>query len=150
MSREDDVYTTLAATDLVSLYLTGGLYKSGDLGKDGITRDSVPAAFDSNGYLLPCGLIRQRDTVPDGIVLDYEVKTQSRIEVIEIYLYQDSGYDVIDDAKRYIALQLMGTMYADSFEMGLINIIERLRDQGALAGKSLERMDWSIPSILTE
>lgn len=149
MSREDDVYTTLAATFVTSLYLTGGLYKAGDLGPEGVTRVSAPAAFDSDGFLKPCGLIRQRSAVNTGELSDYDYKLLSKREVVEIYLYQDggSGYDAIDGAASYITLQLTGESYSDSFEMDLANVLYRQRDNGALNGASLNKMDWAVVSV---
>lgn len=149
MSLEDDVYNSLDGTGLTSLYLTGGLYKAGDLGETGITRVSAPAAFDSDGYLKPCALIRQRSEVPTGELSDYDYKLMSERKVVEIYLYQDgdTGYDKIDGAVSFIKLLLTGEIYANSFELNLDNVLQRQRDNGALKGASLNKMDWSVVSI---
>ena len=147
MSREDDVYESLADTFITSLYLTGGLFKSGDLGPEGITRETAPAAFDSDGFLKPCALVKQRSTVNTGDLSDIDYKLISKREVVEIYLYQDTGFDTIDNAVNYITMQLTGEQYDDSFEMNLDNIVDRQRDTGALRGASLIRMDWSIVAV---
>lgn len=146
MSREEDVYDALTGA-LEVLYLTGGLYKAGDLGAEGINRSETPDAFDADGYLKPCGLIRQRSAVNTGDLSDFEYKLISLRETIEIYLYQDRAYDRIDRAKAYIITALTGETFSDSFEMELTNIIDRQRDNGALNGASLIRMDWSIVSV---
>lgn len=148
MSREADVYTALHTGGVLeALYLTGGLYKYEDLGPEGISRESTPTVFDANGYLQPCGLIKQRSTVNTGDLSDYEYKLISLREVIELYLYQDRGYDKIDGAKNLIMTELTGEIFSATYEMDLFNIIDRQRDNGALNGASLIRMDWSIVSV---
>ena len=147
MSRESDVYTALQSTALEALYLTGGLYKSEDLGREGISRTETSDVFDADGYLKPCGLIRLRSTVNTGELSDYAHMLISLREVIEITLYQDHGYATIDAAKSYILTVLTGATFSSTFEMELVNILNRQRDNGALNGASLIRMDWSIVSV---
>ena len=59
MSRETDFETRMEADATLAAILTGGVYTSGAVGELGITRETTSAAFDSNGYLKPCALVRQ-------------------------------------------------------------------------------------------
>ena len=146
MSREDDVYTALHGT-LETLYLTGGLYKYGALGPDGVSRSETPSAFDSGGFLKPCGLIRQRSAVNTGDLSDFDYKLISMREMVEIYLYQDRTYSTIDSAKDWIIIKLTGATFSDSFEVELANVVDRQRDNGALQGASLIRLDFSVVTV---
>src|SRR5690349_3527726 len=99
MSREDDIKALLIADVTLMAMLTGGVFTSGALGDEGITRKSAPMAFDSDGYLKPCALVRQRVEVPDGVMADDGQQIDSTIQIVEVWFYQDSGYTAIDLAR---------------------------------------------------
>lgn len=129
--------------------LTGGVYQSGNVGLEGISRDATPAAF-SSGYLLPVALVRQRGNVPDGNIRDGMAQVVSATQVVEIWLYADSGagYVAIDAALSRLYVLFEGHAFTDSFPCELVNIIDRQRDEGALRGSSLARQDWAIYEVL--
>lgn len=89
MSLSDDIKTTLDAdTDLAAL-LTGLIHND----VEEINRQNTPNAFDANGELEPCALIK----------LGTESKLRSGISnsvntPFTIYFYQRSGYDAIEAA----------------------------------------------------
>lgn len=145
MALEDDFKTIMEAdAPLVSL-LTGGIYTSGTVGRNGITRASAAGAFDSEGDLLPVALVRQRDLVPDGWI-DGPLDVSAN-QVIEIWLYQESDYTAIDAALARLFQLFQGYQFSNSFPCEWINTIQRLRDDGALAGASLARQDWSVTIV---
>jgi hypothetical protein len=120
------------------------------VGIEGITRENTPAAFDSDGYLLPCCLVRQRDLIPTFDVLDFDAQVKSSNQVVECWLYQDAPlYDVIDAVSGLIYGLLQGKPLPYSFELDLANLISRQRDGGTLGNASLGRLDFAVYRILT-
>jgi hypothetical protein len=85
------VLAHLLADETFTAPLTGGVYAVGVDGVQEISRQSTPAAFDANGELLPCCLIKLETTVPIG-----PYKTSARQYLI-LYVYQRGDWDVIDD-----------------------------------------------------
>lgn len=150
MSREDDFASRLTGDATLMAILTGGVWKSEDVGPEGITRDTAAAAFDASGWLKPCVLVHQRANVPDGQVSDEEAQLDSAIQMVELWFYQDRGYDSIDAAKARCYVLLKGHAFADSFPVRLANVIDRQRDEGALSGASLARQDWQVNSVIGE
>lgn len=149
MSRETQIETLLEADATLMAILTGGIYTSGAVGPEGISRATTPSAFDANGYLKPTALVRQRDLVPDGNVQDGMAQMDSAIQVVEVWLYADQGdgYTAIDNAINRIYSVLRGVQLEDAFPLELANIIQRQRDEGALAGAALGRIDFAVYSI---
>lgn len=146
MAREDDFATRMTGDATLMAILTGGVYKSGTVGLEGITRDTVPAAF-SGGYLLPSALVKQRGNVADNQVRDGIAQHTSTTQVVEIYLYQDTGYTAIDLAKARLYVLFEGYQFNDSLPVESVNEVGRERDDGALAGASLERIDFAVYSV---
>jgi hypothetical protein len=149
MATEDLFKTRMVADSTLMAILDGGVYAAGETGINGITRETAPGAFDANGYLEPAALVRQRGNVPDGNVRDGMAQVTSAIQVVEIYVYQDSGYDQIDLALARLYDLFEGYQFANSFPAELVNIIDRQRDTGALAGASLARMDFAVYNIIS-
>lgn len=147
MAREDDFVTRMEADGTLMAILTGGVYSKAEVGREGITRDTAEDAFDANGYLKPCALVRQRGLVPDGDVHDEIAQLSSAGQVVEIYLYEDSGYGNIDSALSRLFTLFFGYQFSDSFPVELFNVIDRERDEGALKGASLARQDWMVREI---
>ena len=147
MSRESDFATRMLADGSLMAILTGNVYQSGNVGYEGITRDTASGAFDANKYLLPCALVKQRGEIPDGIIQEQIGQMASAAQVVEIWLYQDRGYAAIDAALARLFNLFYGYQFADSFPVQWINTINREKDEGALMGSSLARQDWIVYSI---
>lgn len=145
MSRETDFKTVMQADATLMSVLTGGVYTVDTIGRDGISRDTAPAAFDSDGYLKPCALVKQRGQVPDNQVVDKSIASAS--QVVEIWLYQDSGYTAIDSAVSRIFLLFNWHQFSNSFPLEWAGTINRERDSGSLNGASLARIDWLVAAI---
>lgn len=145
-SRENAFATRMEADATLMAVLTGGVYEAGEIGVEGISRETTPAAF-SSGYLLPSALVRQRTLVPDGIVYDELEQDTSLRQVVEIWLYEDTGFTNIDLATARLFTLFQGWQPSDAFPVQLINQIDRARDEGALKGRSLARMDFEVYSI---
>lgn len=148
MSREGDFAARMTGDATLMLILTGGVFTSGVVGIEGITRETAAAAFDANGYLKPCALVKQRGNVPDGNVRDGLAQHTSAIQVVEIYFYADTGYTAIDSAMARSYVLFEGYSFADSFPVELSNVLDRLRDEGALNNASMARQDWAVYSVI--
>jgi hypothetical protein len=93
---------------------TGGVWDFDETGRLGLSRGSTPAAFDANLTIKPCVLVKSRSINPDYILADDANKYVSTREILEIWLYQDSGYSTIETMKLRIhillhTVQLVGT-----------------------------------------
>lgn len=148
MSREDDFATRMLADATLVAILTGSVHKASEIGPEGVSRDTTPGAFDANGYLRPTALVRERSLVPDGNVRDGLAQVTSTIQVVEIYIYADITSASIEAAVSRIYVLFEGYPFADSFPVELSNIIKGLRDEGALSGSALTRMDWAVYSVM--
>lgn len=132
---------TLVAT------LTGGIYKRESVGMEGITR-GTQAAFDANGYLLPCALVKQAPHVPDGQIYDEAAQIDSARQRIEIWLYEDRGYTAIDSAKARLKVLFKGHKFSNAAPiLWLGDYLGRARDPGALKGNSMERVDFQVVAL---
>lgn len=114
MSLIDDAQTLLLAdAELVAL-ATGGIVTTDDVGRLGLNRTSYPAAFDAKGRIKPTVLLKLRDAVADYEAADDVLQEVSARQVLECWLYQDTGFETIDAMAVRIyavlhAIQLPGT-----------------------------------------
>lgn len=151
MAYEDEIVTRLRADATLMATLTGGVWSSAEIGPDGIRRGTnspTKTAFDANGYLKPCALVRQRGNVPDGMVRDDVAQVLTATQVVEVYFYQDRGFGAIDQATARVRALLQGHQLTGAFPLQLANVVDRLRDEGALQGASLARQDWAVYNVL--
>lgn len=153
MSRESDFYTRMVADTALMLILTGGVYKSENVGIEGINLDTTSAAFDATTqYLKPCALCKQRPRVPDRMIADSLAQIASVVQTVEIYIYQEAiaganSYSAIDAAVARLYVLFHGVPFADSYPVEYTNLIDRMRDTGALRGRSMGKMDFQVRSI---
>lgn len=145
MSREEQFQERMIADTDLMLILTGGVYTVGELGRDGISRDTAPDAFGEDGYLLPCAIVKQRDMVTDEQVIALTAKSGQ--QVVEIYIYEDHAFVNIDAALSRLFVLFNQHILENAFPAEWVNTIDRERDEGALKGASLARQDWLIPSV---
>lgn len=150
MSRESQFETLLEADATLMALLTGGVFTKESTGVEGITRETATSAFDANGYLKPCALIRERELVPDNAVRDPMAQKTSAAQVVEVWLYADAGagYTAISSAKDRIYTMLEGYQFSgDGFEVQWVNSLGNLRDMGALKNSCMSRIDFIVYSI---
>lgn len=149
MSRENDFYTRMTGDATLVTTLTGGVWKKESTGVEGITRETAAAAFDTNGYLKPCALVKERELAPNGPLRDPMTQQASASQVVEIYLYADAGagYTAINTAKSRLYALFEGYQFSDSFEVEWVNSLPNLRDSGALKNAAMSRIDFAVYSI---
>ena len=96
MTLAEEIQDVLEADEALEEMLTGGIH----VGIEEISRQLAPEAFDSNGEILPCMLIKLGVEIPSGPYLS-SVQTP-----VVMYLYQRQGYGEIEPAMR-IAFDLL-------------------------------------------
>ena len=87
----DAIYNLLTGDSALMTILTGGVHKEIQ-----VTRQYTPTAFDSNGEVLPCALLRLLNDVQEGPY------NRSSGQPFALYLYQRSGLSSIDSARARI------------------------------------------------
>lgn len=87
----DAILTLLQYDAALAGVLTGGVHRAVE-----ISRQATPDAFDGNGELLPCALLKQETATPWGPHDD-----SGRLYVV-VYFYQRSGYDNIEAARKRV------------------------------------------------
>jgi len=104
---EADTATLVAAA-------TGGIYDLDETGPQGINRTITPAAFDANGIIKPCILLKLRSSEPDPYLADEGARYVGVREMLEVWFYEDDGYSNIETMRNRVwallhAVQLSGT-----------------------------------------
>ena len=87
MGLREAVVARLQADTTLMAFLSGGVHAANE-----ISRQNTPTAFDANGEIKPCALVKVRNDVQTG---PYNTSARTGIE---IYFYQRTGYDVIEAA----------------------------------------------------
>lgn len=85
----DAIKTLLEGDSTLMSTLTGGVHTKTD-----ISRQATPGAFDSNGELKPCALLKISSQRPDG---PYH---QGSSLTFELWFYERSGYDNVEAARE--------------------------------------------------
>jgi hypothetical protein len=88
----DAIYALLSGDATLMATLTGGLHKAAEVGE--ISRQTTPAAFDANGEIQPCGLLRFGSISPMGPYV------HSARLIIALYFYEPKGYQNVDAARE--------------------------------------------------
>lgn len=114
MTTEAQVKAVLEADATLSTLASGGIYDFTETGRLGINRTTVPGAFFSNGIIKPTILVKQRSAVKDEILQDDATQYVTVREMIECWMYDDTGYAIIEVMRARIftllhAVQVSGT-----------------------------------------
>lgn len=91
MALSDDLRLSLTGNPAVMALLTGGVH-SDTL----ISRQTTPTAFDDNGEIQPCALVKTGVETPSG------PHHRGSRAFVEVYLYQYTGYAAIRAARDLI------------------------------------------------
>lgn len=150
MTKESEIAALLLADAPLVAILTGGIYTDQEIGVEGIRRgeDSpTEAAFDVDGRLLPCAVVRQRGEFPYGDWRSLKEKTVAVSQVVEVYYYEFRGHDQIDLAKYRACEVLEGVRLTDSYPIWWIMETSHIPDVGPVMNATVLRQDWQVISI---
>lgn len=140
MSMLSLIKTRLEADATLLASATGGIYDFDETGRMGINRTNTPAAFDSNGIIKPCVLLRLRSSVPDGYLADDPTQYRSLRENIECWFYQDSGYTTIETMRNRVYALLHARPVTGAMQLYWTGDVRGERDTDIDA--SVERSDF--------
>ena len=120
MSLSDDVKTVLQADVPLMALLTGGVFND----VEEISRQNTAAAFDATTKeIKPCALIKLPNEVPAGPY------ARSVRTAFVIYVYQRSGYAVIEPAMGYIFNDMNEKRIGDIWNIEFVSAVYQQRDQ---------------------
>ncbi len=120
MSLSDDVKTVLQADVPLMALLTGGVFND----VEEISRQNTAAAFDATTKeIKPCALIKLPNEVPAGPY------ARSVRTAFVIYVYQRSGYAVIEPAMGYIFNDVNEKRIGDIWNIEFVSAVYQQRDQ---------------------
>jgi hypothetical protein len=91
MSIADEVATLLSANTALMALLTGGVHSAAE-----ISRQLTPTAFNAEGEIKPCALVK---TPSESAAGPYTDSVQGSVN---IYLYERSGYTSVDAAETIV------------------------------------------------
>lgn len=117
MSVVSAAKAVLEADGTLVALATGGIWDKSETGAYGISRTKTPAAYDSNGIIKPCVLLKQRFASRDGVLDDDELQYVSVDAMLEVWAYEYSGFDNIDAMKNRIFTLLHGTQLTGTFQV---------------------------------
>ena len=150
MTLDASVRTLLIAdTNLMNL-LTGGVYTWDVTGKLFISRDNTAtsAAFDTNGVLKPCCMVKIRSSVPVEALTD-PLPLQGERSALELWFYQDNGYDTIESAKQR-AFKLLHETCLDGYTLFHAGApFQRTYTEEDFGGAFLIRSDYRATRVNT-
>lgn len=148
--RETEIAELMRNDALVSALLPGGVYTYTETSVEGFRRgdDSLTgSAFDANGDLLTCALVKQRALMPLSTVRNPTQKFAATRQVVEIYYYENRGYEEIELAKAQVYTLLEGARLSDSYPMHWDYETAPVPDMGPIQFSTVLRQDWIITSV---
>jgi hypothetical protein len=128
----DAIYQLLAGDATLMAALPGGLHKAAEVGE--ISRQDTPAAFDANGEIQTCALLRFGPLVP------IEPYLHSARQTFALYLYEPKGYQNVDAAREraYVLLQRANVTPATGSSWEIRHTDDVLDGRDSALGCSLE------------
>ena len=151
MSRDAEIATYLGNDNTLTSILTGGIYAESVIGGlDGFSRDEgslTEDAFDAEGFLLPCLMVRDRILVPIDEITDLKEGKAGASQTTELYFYEDRGHAAIDQAKERTFALLQGHVFTSAYPARWMLDTPPVPDSGPLKGNTTIRQDWQIVTI---
>ena len=145
MSKEQDVVDLLLADSVLTSILTGGIYTDETVSLQGFHRgeDSpTNAAFDEDGNLLPCAIVRQESEEPyRGLQMPRDQITPTS-QAILIFFYQNRERDQIVLAKKRSYQVLQNKRLGKTYPLIWIGDTPPFFDVGPVANSTTIRQDW--------
>lgn len=147
MSIATTVKEKLEADTELTVLVTGGIYDWDETKRTGISYTNTPNAWDGP-KIKPTILVKARQRVPTNDIVDEANQQLSYIQVIEIYFYEEVGYNIIETAMQRAYELLQHKKLADKYgPMQLLTTIEGIQAED-LGGANMGRMDFALFSEL--
>lgn len=150
MNREEEITAILLNSPELLAVLTGGIYTDSETGVEGIRREEespTAAAFDDEGVLKPCAVVRQRALIPTYDIYDMEEKHVSASQMVEIHYHQFRGHDAIDAAKDIVFFLLLNQRLNGTYPLTCELETAYYYDVGPVQYTTTLRQDWQVMDI---
>jgi hypothetical protein len=147
MSREDTLANLLRADATLVALLPGGIYTDNELGVEGLRRgeDSpCAAAYDDDGLLVPCAVVRQGGEIPYGEVRNIHDKFVAMSQLIMVYFFEMRGSDIVTQAKLEAYRILEGVRLGETYPIWMSRETAPVPDGGPIANSTMLCQDWMV------
>ena len=144
MAISETIRDVLAGDTGLAALLTGGFYSYAQSGRNGISRITMPDAFEPGGFLKPCAIVRAGDVRAEAAIRDSQSGAR---QTVEVHLYDDgeSGYATVNDA-RDLVVALLDRQWIDGAGYVLrVGGADDLRDP-KLNNAALVQVDFAVVS----
>lgn len=142
MSTVSAAKAILEADATLTAAATGGIYDVDEAGANGISRTTTPGAFDANEMIKPCILVKLRSDTPDGELQDEAEQYVSVREVLEVWLYEYSGYSTINTMRNRVYTLLQNVQLSGTFQCIWAGDVRNQRDTDLDA--NVERSEFAV------
>ena len=96
IALENLIVTYLKTDTTLTADAPGGIYCYTELGLVGITREEMPACFDSDGLVLPLVVVKARAPTNINTIASEKERITGFVQFVECWMYQYVGYDLIE------------------------------------------------------
>jgi hypothetical protein len=127
---------------------SGGIFAYTALGRQGIMRDTHPSSYDATGYVKPLIVLKARAPVALPDIFDEKEKIVSQSQVVEFWMYQWVGYDIIEIMGNHLHRLLQGHKFDGYYPVMWDMVTGPMIDGGSLKGASVVRRDYYFKNIL--
>jgi len=145
MSALDTVKTILEADSTLTTAATGGIWTFDQTGRMGLNRTSTPGAFDSDGIIKPCVLLKRRSSMPDGAIADESAQRASYVTMLEAWFYADADFTAIETMRDRVYTLLHEKRLTGPFYIRWAGDLRDQRDDDLDA--FLERSTYQVNGI---
>ena len=143
MSIVSEAKAVLEADITLAALATGGIWDFDETGRLGLSRTTTPDAYDEFGIIKPTILLKQRSDTPDYALADDNTQYVSSRVMLEVWLYEDTGYSNIEAMRDRVYTLLAMKQLPNSFQTYPADDIRPgMRDVDADA--NVERSDYSV------
>ena len=150
MTREAEVKALMLADPTLEALLPGGVYTEQEVGVEGIRRGtSSPTAdaFNADGTLRTCALVREGPIAPMAGTRVVPDKAVGLMQTIYIYFYEMRGKDEIVPAKERTVVVLENVRLTASYPMHWAFETPPIPDAGPIINSTGLRQEWNVVSF---
>jgi hypothetical protein len=153
-TKEFELAEMLRADTALMALLAGGVYTDEEIGIEGFHRgesdpldprySSTALAFDEDGYLKPCALVRQLGEAVVPRTQDLGAGFQAIGQTVQVYYYQDRGHDIIELARARGWAVLNAKRIGRSYPAWCENQSPYIYEVGPIQNVTTLRQDWRV------
>lgn len=147
MSAASEIKVLLEADAILLASATGGIWDYDETGRLGLSLETTPGAYTAAGIIKPAIVVKGRGARPQGQINDEAARTLSTREIVEIWFYQDEGYDTIATMRNRVFTLLHEVRVEGTFRAQWAgNILANMTDD-EMGNISVERDDYAVTAL---